>query len=139
LSAVLPVIAILVIGAGIMGAVTLEEFGLALLVGMIAGAYSSVFIASPIVANLKEREPRYTQIRERVLARRAEAGATPVVTGALAGNSASAAAGGGDEAAGDGRSTQVEVATKGDANGKAITSPYSSKHPPRPRKQGKKR
>ena len=90
LSAVLPVIAILVIGAGIMGAVTLEEFGLALLVGMIAGAYSSVFIASPIVAKLKEREPRYIQIRERVLARRVDAGATPVVAGAPADGAAAA-------------------------------------------------
>jgi preprotein translocase subunit SecF len=137
LSAVLPVIAILVIGAGILGAVTLEEFGLALLVGMIAGAYSSVFIASPIVAQLKEREPRYTQIRERVLARRAGSGATAVVAGAPAEAAGSAIVE--EDATDDGRSSQVKVAAKSDANGKTITSPYSSKHPPRPRKQGKKR
>ena len=136
LSAVLPVIAILVIGAGIMGAVTLEEFGLALLVGMVAGAYSSVFIASPIVALLKEREPRYTQIRERVLARRAELGGSPVVegfpdsTGAVVGD---------DDEANEGQPSSVKVATRTAAKGESITSPYSSKHPPRPRKQGKKR
>ena len=73
LSAILPVTSILFVGAGILGAVTLREFGLALLVGLILGAYSSVFIASPIVVFLKEREPRYAQIRTRVLERRAAA------------------------------------------------------------------
>ena len=62
---------ILVIGAWIMGAVTLEEFGLALLVGLFVGAYSSIFIAAPIVVGLKEREPRNKAIRERLEAKRA--------------------------------------------------------------------
>ena len=40
------------------GATTLQEFALALLVGLLSGAYSSIFIASPLLAVLKEREPR---------------------------------------------------------------------------------
>jgi preprotein translocase subunit SecF len=127
LSAVLPVLSILFIGAGVLGAVTLEEFGLALLVGLIAGAYSSVFIASPIVAWLKEREPRYAQIRERVLARRAEQ-AGPVAEPVSVATPGERPAGEGDEPSPSISSTE-----------RPISSPYSSKHPPRPRKQGKKR
>ena len=41
-----------------LGATALEDFALALLVGLITGAYSSIFIASPSLAMLKEREPR---------------------------------------------------------------------------------
>lgn len=66
LSAVLPVLSILVIGAWVLGAVTLEEFGLALLVGLLSGAYSSVFIAAPVTAWVREREPRYRAIHERL-------------------------------------------------------------------------
>jgi len=53
----------LVLGAGILGAVTLKEFSLALLVGLITGSYSSIFIASPLLGMLKEREPRYRMYR----------------------------------------------------------------------------
>ena len=63
---ILPVISLLVVGAFIMGAVTLEEFSIALLVGLIAGAYSSVFVAAPILVWAKEREPRYRSIRQRL-------------------------------------------------------------------------
>ena len=47
LVAILPILAVLVLGAEILGAVTLEYFGLALLIGLTSGAYSSIFIASP--------------------------------------------------------------------------------------------
>jgi preprotein translocase subunit SecF len=63
LAAVLPVLSLLVLGAGILGAVTLREFALALLVGLLTGSYSSIFIASPLLAMLKEREPRYRSLR----------------------------------------------------------------------------
>jgi preprotein translocase subunit SecF len=69
LVAILPILAVLVLGADILGATTLEYFGLALLIGLTSGAYSSIFIASPLVAIMKEREPRYTQIRQRLEAR----------------------------------------------------------------------
>ena len=59
LAAVLPVLSLLIIGSGIMGAVTLREFALALLVGLLTGSYSSIFVASPLVAIAKEREPKY--------------------------------------------------------------------------------
>ena len=48
-----------IVGSFILGATTLQEFALALLIGLFAGAYSSIFIASPLLALLKEREPRY--------------------------------------------------------------------------------
>ena len=69
LVAILPILAVLVLGAEILGAVTLEYFGLALLIGLTSGAYSSIFIASPLLAMLKEHEPRYRQIRERLESR----------------------------------------------------------------------
>jgi preprotein translocase subunit SecF len=63
LAAVLPVLSLLVLGAEILGAVTLREFALALLVGLLTGSYSSIFIASPLLAMLKEREPRFRLLR----------------------------------------------------------------------------
>ena len=65
---ILPVVALLVVGAGIMGAVTLEEFSIALLVGMIVGAYSSIGVAAPVLVWLKEKEPKNRAIRERLAA-----------------------------------------------------------------------
>src|SRR4051812_22701966 len=75
ITALLPVLSILVVGAWIMGATTLEDFGLALLVGLLAGAYSSIFIATPVVAWLKEREPQYRLVHERLGRRSASDGA----------------------------------------------------------------
>ena len=46
------------------GGDTLKDFGFALLVGIGAGAYSSIFIAAPLVAMLKEREPEYARRRD---------------------------------------------------------------------------
>jgi preprotein translocase subunit SecF len=63
LAAVLPVLSLLILGSGILGAVTLREFALALLVGLLTGSYSSIFIASPLLAMFKQREPRYRTLR----------------------------------------------------------------------------
>ena len=63
IAAVLPVLSLLIIGAGVMGAVALREFALALLIGLITGSYSSIFIATPLVAILKERMPKYRNLR----------------------------------------------------------------------------
>jgi preprotein translocase subunit SecF len=63
--AVLPIVSLLVIGSLIMGATTLQDFALALLVGLVIGAYSSIFVAAPILAWWKEREPQYRALRER--------------------------------------------------------------------------
>jgi preprotein translocase subunit SecF len=65
LAAVLPVLSLLVLGSGVLGATTLREFALALLIGLLTGSYSSIFVASPLVAMAKEREPRYKALRGR--------------------------------------------------------------------------
>jgi len=69
LVAILPVLAVLLIGADLLGATTLQNYGLALFVGLVSGAYSSIFIASPLLAVLKEREPRYRELAARVSTR----------------------------------------------------------------------
>jgi preprotein translocase subunit SecF len=66
LVAILPVLAVLLIGADLLGATTLQDYGLALFVGLMSGAYSSIFIASPLLAWMKEREPRYKDLASRV-------------------------------------------------------------------------
>lgn len=63
LAAVLPVLSLLVIGSGVMGAVTLREFALALLVGLLIGSYSSIFIAVPLLVMFKEAEPRFKNLK----------------------------------------------------------------------------
>lgn len=68
---VLPVAAILVAALFFMGPGPLEDLGLALFIGMIAGAYSSVFIAAPLLAQLRERDPEMVKHREK-LGRRTE-------------------------------------------------------------------
>ncbi len=67
LATLLPVTALLVVGAGLLGAGTLKDLALALLIGILSGTYSSIFVATPILSMLKEREPRYRNIREKVL------------------------------------------------------------------------
>ena len=89
--AILPIVSILVIGAGVLGATTLNDFGLALLVGLLTGAYSSIFIASPILAILKEREPRYAGVRQRLTAKGGAGLLSPASAAALAGGGAQAA------------------------------------------------
>jgi preprotein translocase subunit SecF len=71
--AILPVLAVLLIGAQLLGATTLQSYGLALFIGLLSGAYSSIFIASPVLCMMKEREDRWVQIANR-LAKRGDAG-----------------------------------------------------------------
>lgn len=66
ITSVLPVLCVLIIGRFILGAVTLQEFAIALLVGLIVGTYSSLFVATPIVAWLKEREEANVLRRQRI-------------------------------------------------------------------------
>ncbi|GAA4037021.1 protein translocase subunit SecF [Streptomyces shaanxiensis] len=70
--ALLPVAGLLFIGGGFLGAGMLNDISLSLFVGLAAGAYSSIFIATPLVADLKEREPQMKALRKRVLAKRAQ-------------------------------------------------------------------
>jgi preprotein translocase subunit SecF len=75
LIALLPVSGLLFVGAFLLGAGTLKDLALALFVGLASGAYSSLFLATPLLADLKEREPQYKALQQRVLARRS--GSTP--------------------------------------------------------------
>lgn len=69
--ALLPVAGLLFIGGGALGAGMLNDISLALFVGLAAGAYSSIFIATPLVADLKERDPQMKALAKRVRAKRA--------------------------------------------------------------------
>jgi preprotein translocase subunit SecF len=88
----LPILSLLLFGGD-----TLKDFAFAMFVGVAIGAYSSIFIAAPILALLKRREQRYRQLeqrrtdRERVVAKRATAAAT-VTPGAGVGEAAAARA-----------------------------------------------
>jgi preprotein translocase subunit SecF len=69
LIALLPVASILFVGAGLLGAGTLKDLSLALFIGLAVGTYSSVFIAPPFLAQLREREPAMQALAKRVTAR----------------------------------------------------------------------
>lgn len=63
ISSVLPVVSVLLIGAGLLGVRTLAEFAAALFIGMLFGAYSSIYVAAPIVGVLKERSEKYAPMK----------------------------------------------------------------------------
>jgi preprotein translocase subunit SecF len=63
IAALMPVLSLLVLGSGVFGAIALREFALALLVGLATGAYSSIYIASPLLGILKERSDQYRPMR----------------------------------------------------------------------------
>ena len=69
--AVLPVAAILFIGAFVLGAGTLRDISLALFIGIIVGTYSTIFIAAPLYSQLRESESKFEKQAEKVLAKRA--------------------------------------------------------------------
>jgi preprotein translocase subunit SecF len=122
LVAILPVLAVLVVGAEILGATTLQDYGLALTVGLLSGAYSSIFIAAPVLAMLKEREPRYTTIRQRLEARGERAGLlTPSAAAALTGAAAASARSASTKTVKPGKGTRSGAIRPGAA--KAATRP----------------
>ena len=94
LVAILPVLSVLVVGAYILGATTLQDYGLALFVGLMSGAYSSIFIASPLLAVMKEREQRYRELAQRVNARGGHLVLSATSAARLAASSAAAAVAG---------------------------------------------
>jgi len=122
--ALLPVASLLVVGSGILGAVTLRDFALALFVGLFVGTYSSIFVATPILAILKEREPKYRAVRERAATHAMRSAAAP----APAAPTASGPAASGPDAPGS--------TTPGGGASTAATSTPSSRTPapgaPRP-------
>jgi len=128
IAAVLPVLSLLVLGAGALGAVALEEFALALFVGLLTGAYSSIFVATPLLALMKQREPKY-----RTLTGQLSLGSEMsqlIATGAPVSRRAQRTGGRVEE------SSPVAVVSEGDL----VTSPAERaaavlSHPPRPRKK----
>lgn len=140
ITSVIPIIAVLIVGSLALGAQTLQEFGFALFIGQVSGAYSSIFIASPILALLKEREPRYKAVRAKLEGRAARSGA--VDAEATAGDDIDDGADAADATdTPKPASTKASTTTReraGTASAPASASSARS-HPPRPRKQGKKR
>jgi preprotein translocase subunit SecF len=127
-SSILPVISLLLIGAGLLGAETLKEFALALLIGMIFGMYSSIFVATPLLATLKSNTGRKTR-RERLTGedlRAAVIGAG--ATERTSGKSRSKSSSGGQ--------TDDDTAPKSTGDS-SVTQPADQllSHPPRPRKK----
>lgn len=70
LIALLPVAGLLFVGAGLLGVGTIKDLALILFVGLASGAYSSLFLATPIVVELTEIEPEYRALTKRVKAKR---------------------------------------------------------------------
>ncbi len=144
ITSLIPVLSMLIVGAGIMGAITLREFSVALTVGLTVGAYSSIFVAAPVLVMLKEREPKNKAIRERLIAQgvavdvpvgRHEATpggtrmASPVEVRSSAVDEADVAA-----------TTADDGAAEGVVEGRPTRpAPTSTVIPPRPRKKGRKR
>lgn len=116
ITSVVPVLSILFVGSFLLGAVTLQEFGIALLIGILSGVLSTFFIACPLAVLLKERfDSRYVEARQRAVAR----------------------AGGGEEAR-----KAVREATQNLDNVKTRTqtpADYGTGNQPRGRKQRKRR
>ena len=127
LAAVLPVISLLVVGVWLMGAIALQDFALALLVGLLAGSYSSIFIATPVLAVLKGRESRY---RPSVRKRPAPAATTPAAARSAA--STSTALGG---TAAIEAEDVVAPAGRSTAGPSPALKPATLTHAPRPRKK----
>jgi preprotein translocase subunit SecF len=69
LTSLLPIGSLLFVGSFLLGATTLREFALALFIGVTAGTYSSIFIATPLLTMWKEREPEWQRMRTRAIRR----------------------------------------------------------------------
>jgi preprotein translocase subunit SecF len=65
ITSLLPVASLLLIGGSVLGAATLSDLALALFIGMAVGTYSSVFVATPLLVWLKEKEPRLAELKQR--------------------------------------------------------------------------
>jgi preprotein translocase subunit SecF len=141
--ALLPVICMLVVGAGILGAVTLLQFSVALLVGLTAGAYSSIFIAAPILVIFKEREPRNQAIRQRLESGRVSGLTRSELIADEQAEFAEEDAEGGVAPPDDGSGPAAASSASGSGTGTRVaarTAPIpATSIPPRPRKKGKRR
>ncbi len=109
--ALLPVASLLFVGTYAFGGLALRDFALALFVGLLTGAYSSIFVATPILAWLKERQPRYRALRERAAADLAKAALVVPVPPVVAGEPADVPVDGEDIDPGDDLDAPARPAT----------------------------
>jgi preprotein translocase subunit SecF len=119
-----PVVSLLLFGGS-----TLKDFAFAMLIGVISGAYSSIFVAAPILSVVKEREPKYAQLRSRAVAR--EAAGRPLR--AVPGERALASSGG------DGHPVPSAVGARPAGSGTARSVQGAQRPRPRPKKKRKRR
>jgi preprotein translocase subunit SecF len=132
---ILPIISMLVVGKLIFGQQALADFSLALLIGLLLGAYSSVFVASPLTAVLKEREHSWREVRTRLANKGIDTADTAwygIGTDATARTGATTAR---STAAGP----NTSAATGDDPAKPAPGALTHQGHPPRPRKKKRKR
>lgn len=127
ITALLPILSLLTVGSLVLGATTLQEFALALFIGLASGAYSSIFIAAPVLALLKEREARWQSLR-----RRLDTGRGPLAPGAASRRRAPVEVDGG-ELEGD-EPVRTSAAARPDQRTGAVVAPR-----PRKRKGGARR
>ncbi len=80
LTALLPVGSLLFVGVFLLGAGSLKDLSLSLFVGMAAGSYSSIFFATPLLTDMKEREPQFKALKARVAAKQGAAAGGRVAT-----------------------------------------------------------
>ena len=110
LTALLPVASILFVGAGLLGAGLLKDLALVLFVGMLSGTYSSICIATPVLADLKEREPQYRDLAAKVSRRLAGGRSAQRAPGETASATAASAATAPEVPATSGTATAAEPA-----------------------------
>jgi preprotein translocase subunit SecF len=132
--ALLPVASILFVGAGLLGAGELKDLALVLFVGMLSGTYSSICIATPVLADLKEREPQYKALAKRVALRAAGGRAAKRAAAKASTRGGKGAAGGGEaELAETGGDTEAEMADgvdEGQDGGEEASEKKTRSRPP---------
>jgi preprotein translocase subunit SecF len=131
LIALLPVTAILIASTVLLPPGELSDLALVLFVGMLSGTYSSIFIATPVLADLKEREPKMKQLAARAAARAASprAASKAARAGATVVAGSAAAAPGSDRAADAAQLDDYEDADAPDVSADAGAEPQPEPEP----------
>ena len=140
ITSVLPVLSMLLIGSVFLGALTLQEFAIALLIGILVGTYSSIFVAASVVAYMKEREAENRAVADKIRAREGETGTRRVSENdvALAGIPTTRERPGssGSRTSSSQRPSRGQAAQRG-AAAKRTQSSARPGQPPKPRKKKK--
>ena len=140
ITSVLPVLSMLLIGSVFLGALTLQEFAIALLIGILVGTYSSIFVAASVVAYMKEREAENRAVADKIRAHGGETGTRRVSEDdvALAGIPTTRKRPGssGSRTSSSQRPSRGQAAQRGAAAKRAPASARPGQ-PPKPRKKKK--